>query len=132
MLKTKSIYKSPESEDGTRILISRLYPRGIKKEKIDQWYKDLAPSKELIKKYKGNEIIFEKFLLLYKSEISKNLSSLELIKKLRMCSKKENVTLLCFESDGDPCHRHVLREIIKNEKFLYNLILPKFTDSNLN
>ena len=108
------------------------YPRGTKKEKIDQWHKDLAPSKELIKKYKGSEITVRIFLSSYKSEISKNPSSLELIKKIRTYSKKENVTLLCFESDGGPCHRHVLREIIKNEKFLHSSVMPEFTDPHLN
>ena len=92
----------------------------------------MAPSKELIKKYKGNEITVRKFLSSYKSEISKNPSSLELIKKIRTYSKRENVTLLCFESDDEPCHRHVLREIIKNEKFLYTSAMPEFTDSHLN
>ncbi|MGI9567039.1 MAG: DUF488 domain-containing protein [Nitrosopumilus sp.] len=131
MLKTKSIYKPKEYGDGTRILICRLCPRGTKKEKIDQWYKDLAPSKELIKKYKGNEITVRKFLSSYKSEISRNPSSLELIKKIRKYSKRENVTLLCFEPDGEPCHRHVLREIMKNEKFFHSSAMPEFTDSHL-
>ena len=132
LLKTKSIYKPKEYGDGTRILISRLYPRGIKKEKIDQWHKDLAPSKELIKKYKGSEITVRKFLSSYKSEISKNPSSLELIKRIRTYSKRGNATLLCFESDGEPCHMHVLREIIKNEKLLHGSVMPEFTDSHLN
>ncbi len=128
MIKTKSIYKPKESKDGIRILISRLYPRGLKKEKINQWHKDLAPSRELIKKYKGNEITAKKFLTSYKLEIAKNPESLELIKKIRTYSQLENITLLCFEPDGEPCHRHVLREIVKKQKFLTNSDMPKFSD----
>ena len=46
MIKTKSLYKSKESEDGTRILISRLYPRGIKKSSVDKPENDNIPCKK--------------------------------------------------------------------------------------
>lgn len=61
MLKTKSIYDPKEYGDGTRILISRFYPRGIKKEHFQNWQKDLSPSPILIRKYKNNEITWSQF-----------------------------------------------------------------------
>jgi len=45
LIKTKSIYDKKELSDGTRILITRYYPRGIGKEKFDRWYRELSPSK---------------------------------------------------------------------------------------
>lgn len=72
MIKTKSIYDSIENSDGIRILISRYWPRGIKKEKFDIWYKDLSPSKNLLKDYKNGEIDFQLFETLFKNEITKN------------------------------------------------------------
>jgi uncharacterized protein YeaO (DUF488 family) len=128
VIKTKSLYKSKESEDGTRILISRLYPRGIKKSSFDKWHKELSPSMGLIHKYKKDEISWKKFLSLYKFEIANNTQSLETIKQIRKQSKTENITFLCFEPDGGACHRHVLREIIKKQKFLTSSDMPKFED----
>jgi uncharacterized protein YeaO (DUF488 family) len=128
MIKTKSLYKPKESDDGTRILISRLYPRGIKKSSFDEWFKELSPSLDLIHEYKNNEISWKKFLSSYKSEISKNPKSLDLIKQIRKKNKSEDITFLCFESDGEPCHRHVLREIVKKSSFLTTSAIPKFVD----
>src|SRR5215208_6523645 len=57
---------------GTRILITRYWPRGIKKEKFDKWYKDLSPSKNLLKDYKKGRIDFQLFQRLFRDEIIKN------------------------------------------------------------
>ena len=130
MIKTKSIYKSKQRKDGKRILISRLHPRGVKKSQYDQWLKELSPSMELVHKYKKGEISWKKFLSIYKSQISKNTQSLELIKQLQKQSKIENITLLCFEADGEPCHRHLLREVInKPSLFTAKSFIPKFIDT---
>ncbi len=53
MVKLKRVYETPNSEDGVRILVERLWPRGLTKEgaKIDIWLKDIAPSTELRKWY---------------------------------------------------------------------------------
>jgi uncharacterized protein YeaO (DUF488 family) len=55
MLRIKRIYDSASSEDGKRILIDRLWPRGMKKEeaKFDEWVKDIAPSDQLRKWFSG-------------------------------------------------------------------------------
>ena len=128
MIKTKSIYQQRSENDGKRILISRLHPRGLKKSQYDEWLKELSPSIELIHKYKDGKISWKKFLSSYKFEISKNSQSLALVEQLRKQSKTEDITLLCFEPDGEPCHRHVLREIIRKISFLTNYSIPKFTD----
>ena len=129
MIKTKSIYRSKERKDGKRILISRLHPRGIKKSHYDEWLKELSPSIELVHEYKNGKITWKKFLSNYKSEISKNLQSLELIKQLRKQGKVDDVTLLCFEADGEPCHRHLLREIINKPSLFTKSFIPKFIDT---
>ena len=56
MIKTKSIYESVEKEDGLRVLITRWYPRGVKREKYDVWVRELPPSALLLKRYKNSEI----------------------------------------------------------------------------
>ena len=129
MMKTKSIYTSKDRKDGKRILISRLHPRGVKKSQYDTWLKELSPSIELVREYKNDKITWKKFLSNYKSEMSKNPQSLELIKQLRKQSKIDDITLLCFEADGEPCHRHLLREIISKPEFFTKSFIPKFIDT---
>ena len=109
MIKTKSIYKPKEYGDGIRILITRYYPRGVKKSHFDKWFKELAPSKELLYKYKNNNISWKQFTKLFKKELQ-NENSIDTIQSLR--NYKRNVTLLCYEPDGENCHRYIIKDII--------------------
>jgi uncharacterized protein YeaO (DUF488 family) len=107
----KSIYDKPEPSDGERILVMRLWPRGVSKEKakIDEWLKDLGTERELIKKYKAGKMSWTD----YKKEYKKSLKGKEhLIKDLAARSRKGNVTLLCVERDPSRCHRSILAEEI--------------------
>ena len=130
MIKTKSIYESKETQDGIRVLITRFYPRGIKKSNFDIWKKDLAPSQKLLKELKNNKKTWSQFIASFKSELNESKESLQSIKELRKESKTNNVTLLCFEKDGNPCHRHLLKKIIKNSKYLKLDFKPNLEDNH--
>jgi len=129
VLKTKSIYKPKERGNGKRILVSRLHPRGVKKSQYDVWLKELSPSLDLIHEYKNDKITWKTFFSRYKKELQENLMAIEIMQELYKKSKASNVTLLCFEPDGVPCHRHLLREIIKKPKLLNENFTPKFVDN---
>lgn len=118
MIKTKSIYKPVEKEDGLRVLITRYYPRGVKKEKYDIWVRELAPSAELLKKYKNSEIKWNDFTISLLAELRNSIDSLEAIRALQTKGHMENVTLLCYEKDGEPCHRHLVRDLIEDPSLL--------------
>ena len=62
-------------------------------------------------------------------ELEKNPDAMKTLNVIRRESKTEHVTLLCFEPDGTPCHRHVLREILKKQKLLKESFIPKFVDN---
>ncbi|MCL4498017.1 MAG: DUF488 family protein [Deltaproteobacteria bacterium] len=72
MLNIKRIYDEPSDEDGIRILVDRLWPRGISKEKakIDFWFKDIAPSNELRRSFHEAAIEFKEFKTKYLEELS--------------------------------------------------------------
>ena len=74
MLKLKRVYEIPTSEDGVRILVERLWPRGLTKEKakIDIWLKEIAPSVELRKWYNHIPERWLEFQKRYKSELKEN------------------------------------------------------------
>jgi uncharacterized protein YeaO (DUF488 family) len=70
-LVVKRIYDPPDAGDGTRILIDRLWPRGIAKDKarIDLWLKDIAPSHALRKRFHGNPAEWDAFCAAYNAEL---------------------------------------------------------------
>jgi uncharacterized protein YeaO (DUF488 family) len=61
----KTVYDEPEALDGKRILVMRTWPRGISKDTVDVWMKDLGTDKELIKKWKDGKIPWSKFAIEY-------------------------------------------------------------------
>jgi uncharacterized protein YeaO (DUF488 family) len=71
LVKVRRIYEAPLATDGTRILVDRLWPRGLTKEKarIDQWCKAIAPSPQLRKWYAHDPQLFEEFSRRYRAEL---------------------------------------------------------------
>lgn len=118
LIKTKSIYKPKDNLDGLRVLITRFYPRGVKKLILIFWVRELAPSQKLLDEYKTNKKTWSQFVKSFKTELQENEESLIAINNLKNKTKSENVTLLCFEKDGTVCHRHLLKKIIQNLKYL--------------
>lgn len=110
MIKTKSIYDEKDTSDGTRILIMRKWPRGIKKDKIDEWDKSYAPSEELLADWNNDRIPFKGFKSRYLKEMK---LCMDKIKELSKRAKSETLTLLCHERDDKYCHRKMLKEFIE-------------------
>ena len=114
-IKTKSIYDPREESDGIRVLITRYYPRGVKKDRFDRWVRELAPSRELLRAYRLKEKTWEIFRSEFVAELKANPSSLLAIQTLRNESRKGTVTLLCYERGGNPCHRYIVADMV-NQK----------------
>ena len=74
MIRIKRVYEPAEPEDGTRILVDRLWPRGIEKKKLrlDSWYKDVAPSSELRKWSHHDPARWDEFRRRYFAELDSN------------------------------------------------------------
>jgi uncharacterized protein YeaO (DUF488 family) len=81
-MKIKRVYESPAKDDGTRILIDRLWPRGLTKEKaaIDLWLKDIAPSTELRKWFGHDPKKWNAFQKRYRQELEENKETVALLK----------------------------------------------------
>jgi uncharacterized protein YeaO (DUF488 family) len=111
MFKTKRIYDSPEKSDGLRILVDRLWPRGISKSEahIDEWMKDIAPSDEL-RRFYGHDISkWDEFRKRYSEELS---GKEELIKALIEKSSQGTVTLIFAAKDSEHSNAAVLKEFL--------------------
>lgn len=114
MIKLKRIYDTPSPDDGVRVLVDRLWPRGIKKEnaKIDAWEKSLAPTTEL-RKWFGHDVEkWDEFRERYAKELVDNPSFADFAEKI---SKEAVVTLLFGAKDTIHNNAVVLKDVIENQ-----------------
>lgn len=114
-IRMKSIYAKKSYGDGHRILITRYYPRGVKKEHFDEWIRELAPSKDLLKQYKEGNISWNKFEKNFLKQMNDEESVIKL-QALSVQAKKKPITLLCYEKNDDECHRHLIQELLLQQK----------------
>jgi uncharacterized protein YeaO (DUF488 family) len=107
----KRIYEEPSESDGYRILVDRLWPRGVTKikAKINEWNKEFAPSIALRKWFAHKEEHFKMFAKLYKKELHENERELERIRKI---SKTQAVTLLYGAKDPKINHAVILKNVL--------------------
>lgn len=105
-IKLKRAYDPPSKADGIRILVDRLWPRGIKKEdlKIDAWIKEIAPSNELRKWFSHDKDRWNEFQKRYLEELKENKHALEEIDK--EIQKKGTITLLY--GSKEPLYNHAV------------------------
>ena len=108
----KSIYDPKSKDDGFRVLVMQYWPRGIKKEKVDAWFKDLGTSKELIKAWKTGKVTWPRLKMKYLSDLKEERKQ-ALIHELAKRARKEKITLLCGCRDPNRCHRSILKEQIE-------------------
>lgn len=116
MIRIKRVYEELGDDDGHRILIDRLWPRGISKENahIDLWLKEIAPSTELRKWFNHDPEKWEEFKKLYRDELSEKKEMMNQIKELEQ--KHETVTLLYSAKDTEHANAKVLLEVLEEKK----------------
>lgn len=116
MLIIKRIYESPASEDGKRILVDRIWPRGISKAEaqLSSWMKEVAPSTELRKWFAHKPERFSEFSKRYKEELAAQEVKVY-IEKLRSWNEIGTVTLLYAAKDQKHNHALVLQDILKRD-----------------
>jgi len=111
LIKIKRAYDESSSDDGLRILIDRLWPRGVAKSKLrlDSWVKHLSPSNELRKWYGHDPAKFAAFRTRYLAELKEQGEGLD---EVRAAVKGRTVTLLTATKELDLSHATVLRELL--------------------
>jgi len=114
MLKVKRVYEHPGKSDGLRILVDRLWPRGLTKAKakIDLWLKEIAPSDALRKWSHHDPERWPEFKKRYFAELGKNP---EEVKNILSQSKGKTVTLLFAAKDEQHNNAVALREYLEKE-----------------
>jgi uncharacterized protein YeaO (DUF488 family) len=114
MIKIKRIYEKFADEDGFRILVDRLWPRGISKEKakIDIWLKDIAPSDQLRKWFAHDPAKWAEFKRKYFNELDKMKDVIDRVPK----KYKNGITLLYAAKDDKHNNAQALKEYIETKK----------------
>lgn len=115
MIRLKRIYEKPAADDGYRVLVDRLWPRGIKKENaaIDLWIKEIAPSNELRKWFGHDPARWTEFEERYRTELDGNPEQTTLIRK--KIKDEGTVTLLFAARDEDHNNAVVLRDYLRRK-----------------
>jgi len=112
-LKIKRVYDKPAEEDGTRILVDRLWPRGLTKQKakVDVWLKDIAPSTELRKWFAHDPEKWKEFIKKYKKELHENKEQAAILKEYL---KQGTVTLVYGARDEVHNEALVIKELFSS------------------
>jgi uncharacterized protein YeaO (DUF488 family) len=111
VIRTKRVYDLPSPDDGYRLLVMRLWPRGVRKDAVDGWEKELAPSLDLLRAFQSGRVDWDEFARRYRAEVAEKRALLE---DLSRRGKEGAVTLLCGCGDESRCHRTVLRELVES------------------
>lgn len=110
-IQIKRVYEAPEASDGFRVLVDRLWPRGVAKQRaaLDLWMKDLAPSTELRRWFGHDPKRWKEFQARYRAELEQHATDLA---ELRSRARKGTVTLLFGARDVEHNEAVVLRDVL--------------------
>ena len=110
-VRLKRAYEPPAGDDGTRVLVDRLWPRGVSKASavIDEWAKELAPSTDLRKWFGHDPARWQEFRRLYTAELDAHRDDVE---RLRELARQGTLTLVYAARDEAHNDAVVLREIL--------------------
>jgi len=109
-IRVARVYDDPSPDDGQRILVDRLWPRGFRKDdpRVGTWFKDVAPSKELREWYNHQPERFDAFVARYREELQDN----EALDELRKLTKRSVVTLVTATREVKGSHAAVLATLL--------------------
>ncbi len=112
MIRIKRVYDSPKKEDGERILVDRLWPRGLTKQraKVDLWLKDLGPSTELRKWFGHDPEKWKDFERKYRQELK---AKKELLEQIKSEARQSTVTLVYGARDTIHNQASVLKNYLE-------------------
>jgi uncharacterized protein YeaO (DUF488 family) len=112
MIRVKRVYEEPSPDDGARVLVDRLWPRGLSKEEagLDVWLKEVAPSSELRKWYGHDPGKWDEFKRRYAAELE---GKEDLLRELEVKARKGRLTLLFGSKEVQYNNAIALKELVE-------------------
>ena len=117
-VRIKRVYDPPSPHDGARVLVDRLWPRGLTKEEaaLDIWMKDIAPSDALRKWYHAHPVEWPKFRDRYLAELTDDAAHAALQQLHDLAQKRGGVTLLYASRSLEQNHALLLKQLLEGER----------------
>jgi len=117
-VRIKRVYDPLSPHDGARVLVDRLWPRGLTKEEaaLDLWMKDVAPSDALRKWYHAHPVQWSKFRERYLAELTSDAAHAALQQLHDMAQKRAGVTLLYASRSLEQNHALLLKQLLEGER----------------
>jgi uncharacterized protein YeaO (DUF488 family) len=114
-IQLKRAYDAPSTADGVRVLVDRLWPRGLTKRRaaIDEWLRDLAPSDTLRRWFHANTLAWSVFRKRYLHELSEPTASAALERLYALARRRKRVTLVYSARDLERNNAVVLKELLE-------------------
>ncbi|MFJ4468180.1 DUF488 domain-containing protein [Streptomyces sp. NPDC089424] len=114
-VRVRRVYEPPEPEDGVRVLVDRLWPRGLAKDeaRVDEWPKGLTPSTELRQWYHAGEGSYEEFARRYEAELAEP-EAARLLDGVRKTAAEGTVTLVTGSKNLEQGHVAVLARLLES------------------
>ena len=114
-VQVRRVYEDPSPDDGARVLVDRLWPRGVSKERaaLDEWCKQVAPSPELRTWFGHDRAKYDEFVRRYHDELASG-EKLQALRSLRERARTGTLTLVTATKDEDHCAAEVLFEMLKD------------------
>jgi uncharacterized protein YeaO (DUF488 family) len=116
-VQVRRVYEDPSPDDGARVLVDRLWPRGVSKERaaLDEWCKQVAPSPELRTWFGHDRAKYDEFVRRYHEELSSG-ERHEALESLRERARAGTLTLVTATKDEDHCAAEVLFEMLRDTR----------------
>ena len=110
-IRLKRAYDDPSDDDGARVLVERLWPRGVKKADaaLDRWLKEVSPSPELRKWYGHDRSKWSEFVERYRAELDEHTAELD---ELRAMAEQGRLTLVLASKDVEHSSAAILRDVL--------------------
>ena len=115
VIAAKRIYDPPSASEGRRVLVMRLWPRGIRKSRVDVWLKELGPVLPLMRAFRSGRTGWTEYRRRYLAGLERPEAQAPLA-EVRAAAKKGTVTLFCGCPDENRCHRSLLRAYLLDSR----------------
>ena len=110
-ISTKRIYEPASPSDGTRVLVMRLWPRGIRKSAVDLWLRELGAELGNLRLWNAGRLSWPELRRRYLAGLKHSPAS-DALAELRALARRKRVTLLCSCADPTRCHRTILARVL--------------------
>lgn len=106
-VRTRRVYEPASADEGTRVLVMRLWPRGIPRSRVDLWLRELGPVIELLRAFRSGQVSWPEYRRRYRAGLDRPPARADL-DRLAGLARRGRVTLLCGCPDERRCHRTLL------------------------